>query len=170
MDDGKVICGGWRSKKCSQELIFMIDSDNVKKLRELTGAGVMECKRALKEAKGDFDVAKDIIAEKGMLKAEKKAERKTGSGVLESYVHNGRVGVLLELRCETDFVARTDDFKNLAHDLVMQIAAMNPENVEALLAQPFVKDSSKTVEAVIKQVIGKIGENMKVERFMRYEL
>jgi elongation factor Ts len=148
----------------------MSDSDNVKKLRELTGAGVMECKRALEEAKGDFDAAKDIIAEKGMLKAEKKAERKTGSGVLESYIHNGRVGVLLELRCETDFVARTDDFKNLAHDLAMHIAAMNPENIEALLAQPFIKDPSKNIEVVIKQVIGKIGENMKVERFMRYEL
>ncbi|MCL5017587.1 MAG: translation elongation factor Ts [Patescibacteria group bacterium] len=148
----------------------MSDSENVKKLRGLTGAGVMECKRALEEAKGDFDAARDIIAERGMLKAEKKAERKTGSGVLESYIHNGRVGVLLELRCETDFVARTDDFKNLAHDLAMHIAAMNPENIDALLAQPFIKDPSKNIEFVIKQVIGKIGENMKVERFMRYEL
>ena len=148
----------------------MSDSDNVKKLRELTGAGVMECKRALEEAKGDFDAAKDIIAEKGVLKAEKKSERKTGAGVLESYIHNGRVGVLLEVRCETDFVARTDDFKNLAHDLAMHIAAMNPENVEALLTQPFIKDPSKSIDVVIKQVIGKLGENTKVERFMRYEL
>lgn len=144
--------------------------DDVKKLRELTGAGVMECKKALEESKGDFDLAKDIIAEKGMIKAEKKSERSTGSGLLESYIHNGRVGVLLELRCETDFVARTDDFKTLAHDLVMHIAAMNPENVDALLAQPFIKDPSKTVGDVIKAVIGKLGENMKVERFMRYEL
>jgi elongation factor Ts len=148
----------------------MSDSDNVKKLRELTGAGIMDCKKALEEAEGDFDAAQSIIAEKGMLRAEKKSERKTGSGVLESYIHNGRVGVLLELRCETDFVARTDDFKNLAHDLAMHIAAMNPENINELLAQPFIKDPSKTIEAVIKQFIGKLGENTKVERFIRYEL
>ncbi len=145
-------------------------SDAIKNLREMTGAGVMECKRALDEAKGDIDEAKNIIAERGLAKAEKKADRKTGSGMLESYIHNGRVGVLLELRCETDFVARTDDFKNLAHDLAMHIAAMNPENIEALLAQPFIKDSSKNISDVIKQVIAKIGENMVVERFMRYEL
>jgi elongation factor Ts len=130
----------------------------------------MECKKALQDANGDFEAAKGMIAERGSLKAEKKLERKTGAGILESYVHNGRVGVLLELRCETDFVARTDDFKNLAHDLVMHIAAMNPESVEALLAQPFIKDPSKNVGEVLKQAIGKIGENMVVERFTRYEL
>jgi len=145
-------------------------SDNIKKLREMTGAGIMECKRALEEAKGDIDTAKNIIAERGLAKAEKKSERKTGSGVLESYVHNGRVGVLLELRCETDFVAKTEDFKNLAHDLAMHIAAMNPENVEALLAQPFIKDSSKTIGDLIKSIIAKLGENTVIERFMRYEL
>ena len=147
-----------------------MNTEDVKKLREETGAGIMECKRALQEAKGGVEEAKKIIEEKGLLKAEKKSDRKTGSGVLESYVHNGRVGVLLELRCETDFVTKTEDFKNLAHDLAMHIAAMNPENVEALLAQPFVKDPSKNISDVIKQVIGKIGENMVVERFMRYEL
>lgn len=147
-----------------------MNADDVKKLRKETGAGIMECKRALQEASGDVDAAKKIIEEKGLLKAEKKSDRKTGSGVLESYIHNGRVGVLLELRCETDFVTKTEDFKNLAHDLAMHIAAMNPENVEALMAQPFVKDPSKTIGDVVKQVIGKIGENMVVERFMRYEL
>ncbi|MHB9019522.1 MAG: translation elongation factor Ts [Minisyncoccota bacterium] len=147
-----------------------MNAGDVKNLREETGAGIMECKRALQDANGDIEEAKRIINEKGLLKAEKKSERKTGSGILESYIHNSRVGVLLELRCETDFVARTEDFKNLAHDLVMHIAAMNPENVEVLLAQPFVKDPSKTINDVIKQVIGKIGENMVVERFMRYEL
>ena len=148
----------------------MFDADDVKKLREITGAGIMECKRALQDAKGDVKDAQNIIAEKGLLKAEKKSDRKTGSGVLESYIHNGRVGVLLELRCETDFVARTEDFKTLAHDLAMHIAAMNPENVEAFLVQPFVKDPSKTINEVIKQVIAKLGENTVVERFMRYEL
>ena len=148
----------------------MFDADDVKKLREETGAGIMECKRALQEAKGDVEESKKIIEEKGLLKADKKSDRKTGSGVLESYIHNGRVGVLLELRCETDFVARTEDFKNLAHDLAMHIAAMNPENVEALLAQPFVKDPSKNIGDVVKQSIAKLGENTVVERFMRYEL
>lgn len=148
----------------------MFDADDVKKLREATGAGIMECKKALQDTDGDFEKAKNIITERGLLKAEKKSERKTGSGALESYIHNGRVGVILELRCETDFVARTEDFKNLAHDLAMHIAAMNPENIEALLTQPFVKDPSKTINDVVKQVIGKIGENMVVERFMRYEL
>ena len=147
-----------------------MNADDVKKLREETGAGIMECKRALQDAKGDFDDAKNIITEKGLLKAEKKSDRKTGSGVLESYIHNSRVGVLLELRCETDFVARTEDFKDLAHDLAMHIAAMDPENVEALLAQPFVKDPSKNIGDVIKQSIAKLGENTVVERFMRYEL
>ena len=147
-----------------------MNAEDVRKLREETGAGIMECKRALQEAKGDVEEAKKIIDERGLLKADKKSDRKTGSGVLESYIHNGRVGVLLELRCETDFVTKTEDFKNLAHDLAMHIAAMNPENVEALLAQPFVKDPSKNISDVIKQVIGKIGENMVVERFMRYEL
>ncbi len=147
-----------------------MNADDVKNLREATGAGIMECKIALQDAKGDVEEAKKIIAEKGLLRAEKKSERKTGSGVLESYIHNGRVGVLLELRCETDFVTKTEDFKNLAHDLAMHIAAMNPENVEALMVQPFVKDPSKTITDVVKQVIGKIGENMVVERFMRYEL
>jgi len=147
-----------------------MNAEDVKKLREETGAGVMECKKALQDAKGDVDEARKIINERGLLKAEKKSERKTGSGILESYIHNGRVGVLLELRCETDFVARTEDFKNLAHDLVMHIAAMNPENVEALMAQPFIKDPSKTIKDFLKQAIGKIGENMVVERFMRYEL
>ena len=147
-----------------------MNADDVKKLREETGAGIMECKRALQDANGDVEAAKKIIEEKGLLKADKKSDRKTGSGVLESYIHNGRVGVLLELRCETDFVARTEDFKNLAHDLAMHIAAMNPENVEALLAQPFVKDPSRNIGDVVKQSIAKLGENTVVERFMRYEL
>ncbi len=147
-----------------------MSDNNIVKLRELTGAGIMDCKRALQESNGDIDLAKNIIAEKGLAKAEKKSERKTGSGLLESYIHNGRVGVLLELRCETDFVAKTDDFKNLAHDLAMHIAAMKPENVEGLLAQPFIKDASQTIGDLIKKTIAKLGENTVIERFTRYEL
>ncbi len=140
------------------------------KLREETGAGVMDCKRALDDAKGDYEKAKQIIFERGVIKAEKKSERKTGSGVLETYVHSGRIGVILELRCETDFVAKTDVFKELAHDLAMHIASMNPENVDQLINQPFVKDESKTIKDLITQTIAKTGENVKIERFCRYEL
>jgi elongation factor Ts len=147
-----------------------MNNDILVRLREITGAGVMDCKKALDDAKGDFDRAKDLIMERGVAKAERRAERKTGSGVLETYVHNGRIGVILELRCETDFVAKTDVFKNSAHDIAMHIASMNPENVEDLLKQPFIKDESVTVGDVITQAIAKTGENMQVERFCRYEL
>jgi len=144
--------------------------DKIVKLREETGAGIMDCKNALKDADGDMDKARDIIKEKGLARADKKAERKTGSGVIESYIHNSRVGVLLELRCETDFVARNEEFVSLAHDIAMQVASMNPESVEDLLAQDFIKDGSVTVGDELTRVISKMGENMKIERFCRYEL
>ena len=145
-------------------------NEEISKLREVTGAGVMDCKKALREAKGDFDKALQIIRERGAAIAEKRGERKTGAGVLESFVHNGRVGVLLELRTETDFVARSEPFQELAHEIVMQIAAMEPENAEALLKQSYIKDESMDVEGLINSVIAKVGENIKVERFCRYEL
>ena len=134
----------------------------------MKGAGVMECKKALEEAKGDFDVAQKIIMERGLIRAEKKADRATGAGLLETYVHNGRVGVLLDLRCETDFVVRSEPFQVLAHDLVMHIAAMDPKDTAELLQQAYVKDPSLTVENLIKGVISKVGENIRVERFCRY--
>lgn len=139
-------------------------------LREATGAGVVDCKKALTQAGGDFQKAIQIIQEKGVAKALEKADRKTGAGVLETYIHNGRVGVMLELRCETDFVARTDQFKDLAKTLVMQVAAMNPENVDDLLKQPYIKDPSATIESLVKGTVGKLGENIKVARFARFEL
>ena len=145
-------------------------ASDVQKLREATGAGVMDCKKALEEANGDFEKAIAVIHERGLLKAAKKGERGTGAGVIDSYIHNERVGVLLELRCETDFVARVDDFKNLARQLAMQIAAMNPENTEALLAQPYIRDESLTIGDLINRAIAKIGENIKVGKFCRYEL
>ena len=143
---------------------------DIQKLRAATGAGVMECKKALRDAGGDFDAAVQLIQERGLIKAEKKADRATGAGFLESYIHNGRVGVLLELRSETDFVAHSDPFKTLAHELVMQIAAMDPKNVEQLLLQPYIKDEQMTVDQLIKGVVAKVGENIKIERFCRYEL
>lgn len=144
--------------------------NDVQKLREVTGAGVMECKKALGDARGDLDAAIKLIQERGFIKAEKKASRATGAGFLESYIHNGRVGVLMEIRCETDFVAHSDPFKELARNLAMQIAAMNPENTKALLGQLYIRDESITVEQLIKSAIAKVGENIKIERFCRYEL
>ncbi len=145
-------------------------TSDIQKLREATGAGVMECKKALDEAKGDFDSAKSIIFERGLAKAERKSDRATGAGLLETYIHNNRVGVLLELRCETDFVAKNELFKELAHNIAMHIAAVNPSGIDELLKQNYVKDESMTIEELIKSLVGKIGENMKVEKFCRYEI
>ena len=142
----------------------------IRKLREATGAGVMDAKHALEDADGDYDNAFDLIRERGLVKAEKKSERQAAAGLLESYVHNRRVGVLLEVNCETDFVASTKEFRELAHELAMQIAAMNPADTRELLAQPYIKDQSVSVDAIIKQVVAKVGENIKVGRFVRYEL
>ncbi|MEK7554633.1 MAG: translation elongation factor Ts [Patescibacteria group bacterium] len=144
--------------------------NSVQKLREATGAGVMDCKRALDDAKGDFAAALKLIEERGHAKAAKRADRETGAGVLESYIHQGRVGVLLDLRSETDFVANADPFRALAHELAMQIAAMNPGTVDELLAEPYIKDAGMTVHDVVKSAMAKLGENIRVNRFTRYEL
>ncbi len=130
----------------------------------------MDCKKALEEAGGDVDKAVSIINERGLIKAQSRSGRKTGAGVLETYIHNNRVGVLLELRCETDFVARTEDFRNLAHDLAMHIAAMDPKDLPVFLAQPYVKDSNITVDALVKSIVSKTGENIEIGRFCRYEI
>ncbi len=130
----------------------------------------MDCKRALDDAKGDFEAAKVLVMERGIIKAEKKSDRATGAGILETYVHNGRVGVLLDLRCETDFVVKSDPFRILAKEVAMQIAAMNPADVPELMAQPYIKDPSMTIEQLVKNTIAKTGENMKVLKFCRYEL
>lgn len=144
--------------------------NQIQKLREITNAGVMECKKAIKDANGDFDKAVALIHERGLAKAEKKGDRATGAGLIYSYIHNERVGVLLELRCETDFVAKNPMFRELAHNLAMHIAAMNPENIEELLKQNYVKDDALTIENLIKSVIAKLGENIKTEKFCRYEM
>ena len=148
----------------------MANTENIQKLREITGAGVMDCKRALEDAKGDFEKAQELIRERGLVKADKKSERVTSAGVIASYVHNERMGVLLELHCETDFVCKSDPFRDLAKDVTMQIAAMDPADVAALLAQPFVKDPKTTIEELIKGVIAKVGENIVVTRFSRLEI
>lgn len=147
-----------------------IKTEDIKKLREETGAGVVDCKKALKEAEGDYEKAIEVIKEKGVAIAKKKSDRETGAGIIESYIHGNRVGVLLELRCETDFVVKSDPFQKLAHELAMQIASMNPEDPEDLLEQEYVKDPEKKVEELITETITEVGENINVKRFCRYEL
>lgn len=140
---------------------------DVQRLRDMTGAGVMECKKALDDAKGDVDEALKLVRERGLVKVEKRSGREAGAGLIESYVHNGRIGVLLDLRAETDFVVRSDDFQQLAKELVMHIAAAAPENNEELLAQPYVRDDSKTIDALIKEVASRVGENIRLGGFSR---
>lgn len=164
----------------------MVSTDDVKRLREETGAGVMDAKRALDEAGGSFEKAREILRERGMAQAAKRADRATGQGVVESYIHGqGRIGAMVELQCETDFVARTDGFRQLAKDIAMQVAAMsplalNPEDVpedaagsreeNALLTQAFIRDAGKTIGDLVQDQIAQTGENIRVARFSRFEL
>ena len=149
---------------------MLIQSKDVQKLRETTGAGVMDCKKALGDSSGDFDAAVNLIRERGFAKVEKRAGRSTGAGLIHSYVHNGRIGVLLDLRAETDFVVRSEPFRVLAHELAMQIAASGPTNIDDLLAQPYIKNESTAVKDMIGEVIAKVGENIAVNSFYRMEL
>lgn len=194
----------------------MITAEMVKELRERTGAGMMDCKKALAETQGNMDKAIDFLREKGLAAAAKKAGRVAAEGVVESYIHGGgRIGVLVEINCETDFVAKTDGFKALARDIAMQIAAANPLFVRreevaeevleherevlraqalnegkpanivekmvvgriekyykeiCLMEQPFIKDPDKTITQIINESISKIGENISIRRFTRYQL
>ncbi len=148
-----------------------ITADQIKQLREKTQAGFSDCKMALEEAKGDMKKAEDILKKKGFEKAAKKSDRETGQGLVESYVHQtGKVGVLVSLLCETDFVARTDEFKTLAHEIAMQVAAMNPKDMDMLLKQEYIRDGSKTIDDLIKETIAKLGENIKLSDFKRSEI
>lgn len=143
----------------------------LKKLREETGAGVADCRQALQDANADYEKAKKLLAERGLEKAKKKEGRETTEGIIASYIHaTQKVGVLVEIRCETDFVARTDDFKNLGKEITMQIAAMNPKDVKELLASPYIRDPKQTIESLVKGAIAKLGENISVARFTRMEL
>lgn len=144
---------------------------DIKKLREETGAGMMDCKKALDEAKGNFDEAKEIVRQRGLAKAEKKADRETKEGYIASYVHaNNKVASLVEILCETDFVARNEEFQRMAKDVAMHVVAMNPESVADLLEDQFVKDPNMSVEDLVKGVSGKIGEKFVIKRFVRYEV
>ena len=192
-----------------------VSIEDIKKLRDMTGAGMMDAKKALEEANGDIDKAVEIMRLKGIAKAGKKSDRAASNGVIQSYVHSEKIGVLVEINCETDFVARTDEFKTFARDVAMHIAAANPSYVNGdsidpaelkkekttvekevaasgkpaefatkmvegkmakwyeqvcLLNQPFIKDDSKTIDQLTKELIGKLGENIVIARFSRLEL
>jgi elongation factor Ts len=148
-----------------------IDLQLLKKLRGITSASVSDCRRALDESNGDYKKALEWLKKRAAVIAEKKAERATGQGIVEAYIHaGGKVGVLVELLCETDFVARTDEFKHLAREIGMQVAAMNPENVESLLKQEYIRDSSQTIQDLVKGAIGKLGENITVKCFQRFAI
>lgn len=148
-----------------------IDLKALKKLRDETAASIADCRTALEESGGDYKKALEWIKKRAVEKAEKKADRATSQGLIEAYIHQGgKVGVLVELLCETDFVAKTDDFKALAKEVAMQIAAMNPKDVDSLLKQDYIRDSSQTIEKLIKSVIGKLGENITIKRFTRFEI
>ncbi len=142
----------------------------IKRLRELTGVGITDAKQALVEAKGDFDKALAAMRQKGMTKADKRSEREARAGLIGAYSHDGRIGVVVEVNCETDFVAKTDEFKELVKDLCLHIAASEPENEKELLDQPFVKNPEITVGDYVKQHIAKLGENIVVRRFARMAL
>jgi len=163
-----------------------VSADTVKRLRDLTGAGMLDCKKALEETGGELDKAKEILRKRGIAIAEKKATQETRQGLVEAYIHpDGRLGALVELNCQTDFVARTDGFRALAHDLAMQVAATDPQHIApdelpagsdgnpaelCLLAQPFIRDPSRTIQDLINDTIAKTGENIRVRRFARFHL
>lgn len=140
-----------------------ITMDQIKALREETGAGIMDVRKALTESDGDVKKARAWIEKKSLKRAEEKVDRDTAAGHVFSYVHfNGKMGSLVKLACETDFVAKTEDFQTLGKEIAMQVASMKPANVEELLKQDFLKDTSKTIEALIKGLSGKTGENIKI--------
>lgn len=145
--------------------------EDIKILRRITDAGFMDCRKAILETKGDLKKAEALLIKQGVAKAEKKVGREAKQGVITSYIHaNGKIGVLVEVNCETDFVARTDDFQTLVKEISMQIAAMDPKSVKELLKQEYIRDMSITIEELVKRLIGKVGENIVVKRFIRYEL
>ena len=161
--------------------------DMIRDLRQKTGSGVMDCKRALEDAAGDVERAEALLREKGLADAAKRVGRETREGLVEAYIHMGaRLGALVEVNCETDFVARTPELKELAHDLAMQVAAMpstsyvdrsevkddesRPLEEVSLLDQSYIKDPSRTVQDLLQEVVAKVGENVRVRRFARFAL
>jgi len=148
-----------------------VSMEDIKKLREETGAGVLDAKRALEESGGEMKKATEGIAKKGLARAEKKADREAGNGVVYAYVHHdNRSGALVELACETDFVARTEDFVNLAKEVAMQITSNAPKDVKECLKQAYNRDPKKTIDELIKGVSGKLGEKIELKAFSRMKV
>lgn len=148
----------------------MSSAQLIKKIRDETGAGVMDIKKALDESGDNEKKAREILKSIAATKAQEKSSRAASSGLIESYSHGGRIGVMVEVNCETDFVARNPEFKSFAHDIALQIASMAPGNVKGLLSQPFIKDESQSVKQLLDSLVGKIGENITIKRFIRYHL
>ena len=163
-----------------------IPTARVKELRDQSGAGIMDCRNALLEAEGEMEKALQILKQRSLLQIQKKARRSATQGIIEAYIHTGgRIGAMVEVNCETDFVARTDEFKELAHHLAMQVAAQEPRFISkeevpegadiepeaaCLLLQPYIKYPDRTVQDIIAETMAKVGENIKVSRFARFEL
>src|SRR3989344_573433 len=149
----------------------MAKIDDLKKIRNMAGASVNAFRKALEETDGEIEMALELLKDRGAMAAAKKAGRQTGEGIISYYVHaNSRVGVLVKLLCETDFVARTEQFRELGHELSMHIAAMDPINIENLLSQTYIRDQDMTIDALIKDYIAKLGENIKIGEFCRFEI
>jgi len=148
-----------------------LDLNTIKEIRERTGLSIAKIKGALEETGGDVEKALKALKTQGAQIAEKKASRATNQGIVESYIHtNKKTGVLVRLHCETDFVAKNEEFINLAHEIAMQVVSMKPENNEDLLSQPYIKDPAVTIKDLIEQHIGKLGENIQLGEFIRFEI
>mgnify|MGYP006066334951 FL=1 len=148
----------------------MVTASQVKELREKTGAGMMDCKKVLTETNGDEEKAIELLRERGITKAAKKSDRIAAEGLVETYIsEDGKVGVVIEVNAETDFVARNEEFKNFVADVAKQVASENPANVEALLEEKSIVEPDKTVKEVLTNKIATIGENMSIRRFERFE-
>jgi len=149
----------------------MAKIDDLKKIRNLTGASVDAIRKALEEADGKIERALELLKARGAMVAAKKADRQTGEGIVTSYIHaNGKIGVLVKLLCETDFVARTEQFKELGYELAMHIAAMKPASIDELFSQEYVRNQDQTIDELVKDYIAKLGENIRVGEFCRFEI
>jgi len=149
----------------------MVDIELLKKLRNETLVSIADCRKALEESNNDYKKALDALRKSGLERAAKKSDRAVSQGLIECYSHqNGKVGAMVEILCETDFVSLTDVFKNLAHEVCMQVAAMNPKDVNALMKQDYIRDGSKTMGILVKEAIAKLGENIVIKRFQRLEI
>ena len=161
----------YNCSRCSQIIMAKSEIEKIKSLRDSTGLSFNEIKKALTEADGDEEKAREILQKLGAKMAAKKSAREVKEGVIDSYIHStSKVGSMIELLCETDFVARNVEFQKLAHDLAMHVAALRPGSIEELLSQPFVRDQDITVQELINQGIAKLGENIQVGRFEVLEI